>query len=121
VPCIVFFTVFTCGHCKRFATLFNQLAKLLSELKWSERLLLYQVDVTRSDVTLTNVTVMWVPDLYFVSPDRTEVLQYSETDELEDGVGRLKDPMEILAWIISLISSDLASELLQSIREQRTA
>jgi thiol-disulfide isomerase/thioredoxin len=99
---LIFFTSPTCGHCKRFSILWNQLAELIAHVEWDSFLTLYQMDVTANDIIdLDVITVRWLPDVYFFSShNRTNPLRYDVTDEQGEGVGALGKPLEILHWLI---------------------
>jgi thiol-disulfide isomerase/thioredoxin len=99
---LIFFTSPTCGHCKRFSILWNQLAELIAHIEWDSFLTLYQMDVTANEIIdLDVITVRWLPDVYHFSPNnRTSPLRYDLTDEQGEGVGALGRPLEILHWLI---------------------
>jgi thiol-disulfide isomerase/thioredoxin len=99
---LIFFSAPTCGHCKRFSILWNQLAELLAHIEWDSFLTLYQMDVTTNEITdLDVLAVRWLPDVYYFSPhNRTNPVRYDVTDEQGEGVGRLGSPLEILQWLI---------------------
>ena len=105
---LVLFTTSTCGHCKRVSTIWNRLSHLLRTIGWDTYVQVYQIDVSENDIssTLLNVTIEWVPDVYFVSPDRTKRIRYSLVDELGDTIGSVRDPMEIIDWLIHGIGND---------------
>lgn len=99
---LIFFTSPTCGHCKRFSILWNQLAELIAHIEWDSFLTLYQMDVAANEIVdLDVITVRWLPDVYYFSPhNRTNPVRYDITDEQGEGVGRLGSPLEILHWLI---------------------
>jgi thiol-disulfide isomerase/thioredoxin len=99
---LIFFSAPTCGHCKRFSILWNQLAELIAHIEWDAFLTLYQMDVTTDEILdLDIISVRWLPDVYYFSPhDRTHPVRYDVTDEQGEGVGRLGSPVEILHWLI---------------------
>lgn len=99
---LVLFTAPTCGHCKRFITIWRELASLLQDINWNVFLKLYQIDVTTNDIYGLNITVRWVPDLYYLTPDRQHAVRYNETDDLGDDVGKIGNALEILEWFLSI-------------------
>jgi hypothetical protein len=108
------FTSPTCGHCKRFKVLYNQLGELIGHLDWNGVVGLYEMDVTKNDLLDVNATVRWIPDLYYLPPSRTSMLAYNDTAGQGDGVGALNDFFGILDWFFdqsSLPSSDIQSLL----------
>ena len=123
---IVFVTP-TCGHCKRFLVLWNQLSELLTHIGWSKSFLtLYRMDVSTNDLPLTNVTVRWVPDLYYVPPfsctnsqevsaTEQKLIRYDVKDNLGDDVGSVNDHVEILEWFLFVadLTDERVHELLQ--------
>jgi thiol-disulfide isomerase/thioredoxin len=99
---LIFFSAPTCGHCKRFSILWNQLAELIAYVEWDSFLTLYEMDVTTNEIVdLDVISVKWLPDVYYFSPqNRTSPVRYDLTDEQGEGVGRLGSPMEIIQWLI---------------------
>ena len=113
---LLFFTAPTCGHCKRFSVVWNQLADLLNHMEWSHLVKLYQIDVTTDEFVGLNITVRWIPDLYVLTPHNRRLVRYNETDELGDDVGRINTPMEILIWLLS--EGDYDREQLQALLQE---
>jgi hypothetical protein len=111
---LVVFTSPTCGHCKRFSFIWNQLSELLNHVGWSQWIRLYQIDVTSNEIVNLNITVRWLPDVYYLRMGETELFRYDWKDKLGDGVGRLKDPIDILDWLFAETKTDnsLIQELL---------
>jgi hypothetical protein len=109
---LVLLTTATCGHCKRIWIIWNQLGRLLQTIGWNTFLTLYQIDVSENDVSATafNVSVDWVPDVYYVSPDRTKRIRYNVTDELGDTIGGVRTAMEIIDWLIHDVGNDFLDE-----------
>jgi thiol-disulfide isomerase/thioredoxin len=107
---LVFFTAPTCGHCKRFAVVWNALADLLQQIEWTHLLKLYKMDVTTDDVSGWNNVPRWVPDLYYWNRQRW--IRYNETDEMGNGVGKINSPMDILAWFLAEFEDDQVLETL---------
>ena len=119
---LLYFTAPTCGHCKRFSTVWKQLADLLHHVDWMHFVKLYQVDVTTDDIAmeLKNVTVQWLPDLYYLSPDRQSIIRYDDKDSLGDDVGKISSPMDILSWFIAKgeFENEQVEKLLQDLEER---
>jgi hypothetical protein len=105
---LVLFTTSTCGHCKRITIIWNRLSHLLSTIGWDELIQVYQIDVSENDIMNTplNVTVEWIPDVYYLSPDRTKRIRYNIVDELGDTIGGVRDPIEIIDWLIHTVGND---------------
>jgi hypothetical protein len=109
---LVLFTVSTCGHCKRVSTIWNRLSELLSHVGWDSVLTLYRVDVSVNDLAvvaeLANATlpvVTWVPDAYYLSPNRDWVRYSGGVGEKERGVGTVHDAMDVLEWLVHDVPS----------------
>ena len=54
----------TCGHCKRFNTIWNSLGRLVEFLGWSDQLLLARVDVTSNEIMIPGMATAWLPDVF---------------------------------------------------------
>ena len=108
IHALVLFTTSTCGHCKRISIIWNRLSHVLQTIGWDTWIQVYQVDVSENDVMSTplNVTIEWVPDVYYLSPDRTKRIRYSKVDELGDTIGSVRDPIEIIDWLIHDVGHD---------------
>ena len=98
---LILFSAPTCGHCKRFSVVWQQLAELLNHIEWSSFIKLYQIDVTTEEIVGLNITVRWVPDLYYLEPNKQRLVRFNETDDLGDDAGRINSPMEILSWLLT--------------------
>ena len=105
---LVLFTTSTCGHCKRISAIWNRLGRLLHNIGWEKLVQLYQIDVSENDIMNTplNVTIEWVPDVYYLSPDRKKRIRYSIVDELGDTIGSIRHPIEMIDWLIHGIGND---------------
>ena len=128
---LILFLAPTCGHCKRFLVIWNNLAQLLQHIGWNAFLTLYQVDVTENDIATTlNVTADWLPDLYYLRSSNNntianapnKMIRYSHTDAVGDGVGAVRDSTEILEWLVHLddfASGERASQLLSNLQHRQ--
>lgn len=114
---LILFIAPTCGHCKRVIVLWNRLSRFLRHIGWDPFLKLFQIDVTENDVAATslNVSVAWIPDVYYISPDRQNIIRYNVTDDLGDGVGAVRDTIEIMEWLIY----DLGEAFLPKVQIER--
>lgn len=101
---LVAFVGATCGHCKRFLVLWNQAAQLLRHIGWTKELVqLYQVDVALNDIFDLDIAVQWIPDLFYLPPDKSSFVAYNRTDDkLGDTTGAISDSMEIVEWFLNV-------------------
>ena len=104
---LIMFTSSTCGHCKRFSVVWNELASLLRGLGWDSFVDLYKFDVDSDEIPVSwNITVRWVPDMYYLPPSveesqaSTAWRPFDWSDIIGDGVGRVSSPVEILEWLL---------------------
>jgi len=91
----------TCGHCKRFNTIWNSLGDLIEFLGWSNFLVLARVDVSLNEVLVPGmVPSAWLPDLFYFGVDVYEnPVHYGETifaNEFE--LGGISDPLDLIEW-----------------------
>jgi len=102
---LVVFTSPSCGHCKRFHNIWNEVSKLLQDLRWDQHMVLYKLDVSQNEVH--NMSLPWLPDVYYFPPIATTEeesslpvapVRYDRTDEFKNGVGRISDPLDIIEW-----------------------
>jgi len=108
----------TCGHCKRFNVLFSRLAEFLRHIKWDSILTLYRMDVTKNELVASNLTVRWLPDLYYVSlpaghsnrdgnTNRSSfdhgkrMVRYDWKDDVGDD-GTINDTIDFMRWFLHI-------------------
>jgi len=108
----------TCGHCKRFNTIWNSLGKLITFLGWSDQLLLARIDVTSNEIFVPGMVTTWLPDLYYFgvgvyeNPIHYEKTQFA--DEIE--LGSISNPLDILEWWMDEAGDSInESELLNAL------
>jgi thiol-disulfide isomerase/thioredoxin len=105
----------TCGHCKRFSIVWNQLAQLLQTLEWDVEI--SKIDLSQNEITLDDIQVLQVPDVYYFAPKSSKPVQYIVEDALGDGVGRISDPLELIDWFLDVSGLD-DQELLEALEAQ---
>jgi len=94
----------TCGHCKRFNTIWNAFGDLIEYLGWSDMLLLARIDVASNEIMGIPgmVTANWLPDLFYFGVGVCEYpIHYGETkvgNELELELGGISDPLDLIEW-----------------------
>lgn len=93
----------TCGHCKRFSVLWNELAQIIKAVQWNVDVL--QMDVTVNEIRDARVTIdpAILPAVYyFPAGSKETVISFDVEDRFGDTVGRLRDPFDILDWMLSV-------------------
>ena len=90
----------TCGHCKRFNTIWNSLGRLIDFLGWSDWLLLARIDVTSNELIVPGMATAWLPDVFYFGVGVTEnPIHYGKTPFADDTeLGGISDPLELLEW-----------------------
>lgn len=90
----------TCGHCKRFNTIWNSLGRLVDFLGWSDWLLLARIDVTSNEIIVPGMATAWLPDVFYFGVGVTEnPIHYGKTPFADDAeLGGISDPLELLEW-----------------------
>lgn len=90
----------TCGHCKRFNTIWNSLGKLIEFLGWSDQLLLARIDVTSNEIIVPGMAATWLPDLFYFGVGVSENPIHYDKTPFADGLelGSISDPLELLEW-----------------------
>lgn len=118
---LIMFTTGTCGHCKRFAVVFDEVSELLRDIGWSAFIDLYRFDLDTDEIPVSwNLTVPWVPEVFYLPPaNKTNEdverawRQYDWMDVVGDGIGRLSSPVEVIEWLIH--TGDFTQDHLQSL------
>ena len=113
----------TCGHCKRFNTVWNSLGTLIKFLGWSDQLVLARVDVTSNEIFVSGMAATWLPDLFYfgigVSENPIHYGKSALADEVE--LGSISDPLDILEWWMDEAGDAIdEAELLNSLNEITT-
>lgn len=110
----------TCGHCKRFSSVWNELARMVKAAHWDSFLDIVQIDATENEIIEIDIDPGFVPALYYLpSPNKKDFVQFAVQDIAGESVGRLRDPTEILDWMLSQGTFDTAN-LLQLIGDGTT-
>lgn len=96
----------SCGHCKRFSIMWNQLSALIRLLNWNSVIDILKMDLTKNDVIHNGVDVRSFPSVYYFpagSKDDAIPLKMEMDIELgESNLGGLENVTSILQWIISM-------------------
>jgi thiol-disulfide isomerase/thioredoxin len=98
----------TCGHCKRFSIVWNELARMVTAVGLDKVLDIVQMDVTENEIVDLRVLIdpAFVPAMYYLaasapSNEKGPAVQFNVRDKFGDSVGRLRDPLDILDWMLS--------------------
>ena len=62
----------TCGHCKRFNVIWNQLGRLVRVLNWHETVDVMKMDLTRNELPLDNLSIWQYPSVYYFPANEKE-------------------------------------------------
>ena len=103
---IVYFYTPTCGHCKRFDTIWHNLARLVMKMNWNQEIDVFKVDVSKNDLHL-NIDIVSLPAVYFFHRKKKDLLQevvLGGSDGLE--LGGISDPVVILKWVMKMVGED---------------
>jgi hypothetical protein len=103
----------TCGHCKRFSTIWKDFAKLVTAAEWNSFLDLVQMDVTENQVP--SLDPAFLPALYYFASGSQVAIPFNVTDKFGDTVGRLNDPLEIVDWMLTVGDFD-QGQLIRSLQ-----
>jgi hypothetical protein len=96
----------TCGHCKRFNLVWNQLGDLLEYLGWNLFLELGRLDVSSNEYFVPGMAAPWLPDVYYFGPTTTKTTPIRYTSPSQELVGGISDPMELIDWWLDLVADD---------------
>lgn len=115
---LIYFFAPSCGHCKRFSILWNELAQLVRHMKWNTVLDIAKMDVTTNEIMLTDfhLDVEAVPAVYYFGGDKTRPIRYDIADEFGDTAGRLSEPLDIVEWLLD-VSDFGEAELLRLLQD----
>lgn len=98
----------TCGHCKRFSIVWNDLAKTVKSVAWDDFIDVLKMDVTENEIE--GVNPAFLPAVYyFPLGAKRNPVQFTVRDKFGDSVGRLQDPIEVLDWMLSVGQFDEAN------------
>jgi hypothetical protein len=90
----------SCGHCKRFNTIWNGLGDLLGYLGWTDRLVLARMDITTNEFFVPGLKPSWLPDMFYFGLGVTEnPIRYDQTKTgREAPLGAFSDPLDVIDW-----------------------
>jgi len=97
----------TCGHCKRFSILWNELAQLIRAVEWNIDVL--RMDVTENEILDSRISIdpAFVPAVYyFPLGSKEKATAFEFEDKFGDTVGRLHNPFDIIDWMFSIGNFD---------------
>lgn len=113
----------TCGHCKRFSIVWNELARMVLSVKWNSFLDVVQMDATENEIVELDIDPAFLPAVYYLpasasggNKNNDNVVQFDVRDKLGESVGRLRDPADILDWMLDQGYFD-EKKLMQTIEE----
>ena len=90
---------------------------MIKAAQWDSFLDIVQIDATENEIIEIDIDPGFLPALYYLpSPNKKDFVQFNVQDESGESVGRLRDPTEILDWMLSQGDFDSAS-LVQLIGE----
>lgn len=93
-----------CGHCKRFNTIWNELAQTIQKLHWNSIIDVMIIDVTKNEVMLDKIDISSLPSVFLFPKDKKEspieMKIQGEEDKQASSVGGISDIYPILEWII---------------------
>jgi len=114
----------TCGHCKRFSIVWNNLARYIRHLNWDDKIGVFKLDMTKNEIAVEGVDVRNFPAVYFFPRKRKDddidannqrrrrQRQYPieltvKGDGNRDGywesnVGGISDAVDVLEWMLGL-------------------
>jgi len=93
----------TCGHCKRFSVLWNELSQIVRAVEWDVDIM--QMDITENEIRDARIAVdpAFLPAVYyFPAGSKEQAVPFDLEDRFGDTVGRLRDPFDVLDWMLSV-------------------
>ena len=101
---IVEFSTPTCGHCKRFSIVWNELGNLVQSLNWNSVIDVMKMDVTKNEVYHDQLDLQNVPAVYYFpagSKDAPiELIIEGDKELRESNVGGISNVTSIIEWMI---------------------
>uniref|UniRef100_A0A7S2YPM7 Thioredoxin domain-containing protein n=1 Tax=Entomoneis paludosa TaxID=265537 RepID=A0A7S2YPM7_9STRA len=125
---VVLFISPTCGHCKRLLSMMNQVSQILRQAPGWDNVGLYTLNVASQDTTAStredvSFTVRWVPELAYISPQRTaaDAVQYYGEPQTNKLAGDLNHYASLLEWLLRVLDLQDSEfvDLYQSLQEFR--
>lgn len=105
----------SCGHCKRFSIMWNQLSRLILSLNWDSVIDVMKMDLSRNDVVHDGVDVRDFPSVYyFPAGSKDEPIQLTVKGDKELGesnLGGVENVTSVLEWMISMDRFDMGELL----------
>lgn len=95
----------TCGHCKRFSIVWNELARMISSIGWNSTVDVLEMDITRNEIVSDGINIdpALLPAVYYFPLDKkSQVVEYMDNDQSGDGVGRVSEAIEIVEWMLTV-------------------
>ncbi len=106
---LVYFYTPTCGHCKRFDTIYHKLSRLIVRLGWESKISVMKVDISKNEIHYDGIDIRNVPAVYFFPSGRKhepqELTIEGDSNEFNN-VGGINDPVIIVSWFLDMLSKD---------------
>jgi hypothetical protein len=90
----------TCGHCKRFSIIWNELAELIRYIKWDDSVVVGRMDITVNEVFIPGLVANWLPAMFYFGPGVTEnPVDYEKTKMAKDfELGGISNALDVIEW-----------------------